>query len=358
MTRKLSLDMVDIELDDNIDDCETNHYINIEIKNQDVLNRVNGKFYLNEEEECIEEISEFDKHLIGQTLKFRSPITCALSNGKICKTCYSDFMTNVNHDLHIGILAVLLLTNQLTQKLLSSKHLLQTVSTVIDWVDDFLKYFTIDKNQIISNVNKGFKLIINEDDLIEDEENSTLFINKFKVKAGRNEGNDINLDVNLEILPNLLAKFEMYKENGVISIPLDSVESDIPIFSFVIENNELSKSLQDILDLLDTNGHLELINIDDIVNKFLELLDEGGIHLQSTHAETILRSLLRDPEDETQFPDFSQEDFPEYTILPVTSSIIKGPALSNALVFERTKEQLENPTTYEKVGISNIDEFL
>lgn len=358
LTRKLSLAMLDIELDDSVDDCGSEHYIITNIPNESTLRRLNGKFYLNERENCLEEISEKNKSLIGKTVKLRSPITCALTNGKICKTCYSDMMSTINKDLHIGILAVLLLTNQITQKLLSSKHLLQTRSTAINWSDTFLNYFSVEKNQISPSVNKGYKLILHDENITHDEETDILTVQSLIIKPTRGEGVEITTEVPLEISQLLLKKINIYKEKDTTVIPLDCFDDDDPIlFNVTIKNNELSKSLENMLELLDKNSRLGLTDIHDIFNMALKLLDDSEIKLNSSHIELILRTMIRNPEDLTQLPDFSDEDFPPYKVITVSDSIMKAPSVTRSLIFEKIKDQFENPQTYKKIMDSNVDVF-
>ena len=73
-----------------------------------------------------------DLHLIGKTIKFKSPITCAGKTG-ICPTCYGKKLFQINKDYYPGIIATLLITNQFTQNLLSSKHLLKVSVDELDW---------------------------------------------------------------------------------------------------------------------------------------------------------------------------------------------------------------------------------
>ena len=71
--------------------------------------------------------AEKDQHLIGQTLLFRSPQTCASAargNG-ICYRCYGN-LAYANRNINIGQIAAEQLSSIYTQTLLSAKHLLES----------------------------------------------------------------------------------------------------------------------------------------------------------------------------------------------------------------------------------------
>ena len=353
LTRKLSLLMIDTLLDYDNEDCGSHHYIKAKIESKDTLKRLEGRWYINGDELNMIN-SETDLHLIGQTIEIRSPITCL--GRKICRTCYGDKLAKLNKNLHVGILAVLFLTNQLTQMLLSSKHLLQTQSSKINWQKEFLEYFTVDRHMILFNgVADNSVMIIDTED-IEDGENAS--IKSFRIKQGRSI-KKIESEIDLIITKELDKKIHDNKHNdGYSYIPLKNIKADTVLFNIVMENNELSASLQGILDLIETNHHLGLTDINDIYNKFITLLNESGIRINSVHIELILRTLIRDIMNETKRPDFTQDEFPEYKILRVTDAVIKSESVSVGLVFEQLKRQLVNPEIYNKSGYSIIDDWL
>jgi RNA polymerase Rpb1, domain 5 len=357
LTRKLSLLMIDTTLDYETDDCGTQHYVTVHVSDKDTLGRISGKWYLAGDELLL--IEESNEDLIGQTIQMRSPITCASSTNKICRTCYGDNLAKINKDKHIGILAVLLLTNRLTQMLLSAKHLLQTKSSKIDWQPEFMEYFSVDRNMIMLNTIDNSAIIIDPDDITEDEENDYLTINSFKIRKQKGKLININTDIKLILSDEVV---EMTTENrqddGTIAIPLKALNPDSVVFNIIMENNELSASLQAILELIETNSHLGLEGVDPIYNKFIELLNESGIGIKSVHIELILRALIRDIEDPTQPPKFHLDHFPQYRILRVTDAVLKSPSVSVSLAFEQIKKQIESPDTYMKNGYSFVDELL
>lgn len=126
LTRKLSLLMIDAWHDNNIEDCGTKHYINYHVENEDKLKMINGRNYYDiidgkADYDHMKTINpDTDKYLIGKTIALRSPVTCTSKH--VCKACYGKYLSEINKNLNTGLVSVLLLTNVLTQRLLSAKH--------------------------------------------------------------------------------------------------------------------------------------------------------------------------------------------------------------------------------------------
>jgi hypothetical protein len=354
LTRKLSLLMVDTKLDYSLEDCSTSHYIDCFVKEEETLKRLMGRWYL--KDGYLYEINTKSLELIGQTINLRSPIKCCHPEGKICRRCYGDNLAKLNQNLHVGIIAVLFLTNILTQMLLSSKHLLQTKSNKIDWSDEFLEYFTVDKNTILFNEIESLSLVINLDNIVEDEDEESFSINTFYIKKGKDKKTLIKSPISLIISDELMNLIKDYKnDNSEAIIPLKLFDPNSIPFYIIAENNELSASLHSILELIENNDHLGCKTITEVYNKFISLLNESSINIDSVHIELIIRELIREVENQTKKPDFSQESEPEYVILRVTDAILKSPSVSVSLVFEQIKKQLMNPEIYEKDGESVLD---
>ena len=154
--------------------CNTRHYVKINIPSMTFLKRFNNRYYRFRPDGPEYKVNaKKDTHLIGQTLYFRSPMTCASkANGDgICYRCYGDLAyTNVN--INIGTIAAELLSSELTQMLLSAKHLLESNIKSMEWVDGFLDVFDVNFNILKIKDDfecKKWKLIIDEDINREDD---------------------------------------------------------------------------------------------------------------------------------------------------------------------------------------------
>jgi hypothetical protein len=379
LTRKLSMLLMDTLLSPDIDDCETDEYIEKEIVSKETADRYNLRYFLNEDGDLEQFNSEYHKDLIGKKLKFRSPIKCKCKDGKICHTCYGD-LYRVNKNIHIGIEAVLELTEQLTQKLLSAKHLQQTFSEIIEWSEHFMKNFIVDKGSIYIDPDKkksGSLLVFDDDSLDEIDDENKIKVNNFYIRSKNGKEVLIPLPDTLNIY---LSDYSMDvimnnpirdKNNKIIASFKNLCLSEEPVFQFVLENNELSSSLQNIINLIEKANHpdpleddekgnpIEITDIDLLNERFIELLNVSDINLSAVHAELILRELVRSKTNHIERPErFDNKDDPEegYDILKVSESILNSKSSSISLSFEHIKKQIQKGVgLYMKNGESILD---
>jgi len=365
LTRKLSLALIDRYHDHLLEDCGTTHFIIYKVDSDAKLFQIEGRHYydIDADGNIISELKTVshsgNKELIGKNIGLRSPSTCG---GKhVCRTCYGSELSEINKDLNTGLVAVLLLTNPLTQKLLSAKHLLTTNAEVIDWdysgKKAFFDYFSINMNSIFikdpdtSVVIYKVPVEDRDEDEIGDytEKIDILYQNKkvFTYKAPA----DIKLYYNFR--NNSKPEENMLEEEPTLKLRGTDFDDGEPIFTFMAKNNELTKSLQQILDLIESSNHLGITDYNDLVNTFNDLIIENGLDIASVHAEMISSVLIRDKETHAKL-DFSKEKLNKYEIHRV-SKVVLNSALSKSLAFERLSEQFVNLDTYEKTEESLMD---
>lgn len=114
LNRKATLACLDTHSISKVKACGTKHPVPIDIFSEGVLKRYNGRYYLGEDGKD-HLITPNKKELIGQTINVYSPLTCSCEDG-ICERCYGK-LSRFNKDINIGIVAVLILMEQLTQRL-------------------------------------------------------------------------------------------------------------------------------------------------------------------------------------------------------------------------------------------------
>lgn len=358
LTRKLLLSLCDTVVDPNIEDCGTKHFYICNVTNKDRQSKIVGRHYYEIDDkgnigtELNTVLPETD--LVGKTIALRSPITCcakdANGNPCVCATCYGKQLAEINRNKHAGIIATLKLTDPLTQKLLSAKHLLSTNSQVIDFGEDFKDAFTINLNTIQFNENSDytieFKVESNNDF---DEDLELYFINKLNITNNITHKTIVyNSPTPLFINPKIPLVIED-DEN----ITLNSKTWTDWVFQFVVKNNELTKSLENILNLIESSSHLGINEYSEFANTFCDLLIENGLDVMSVHAELIASILIRN-EATGERLDFSKENIDPYKIIRVSKAVMSG-SISKALSFERIREQLANLDTYKKNETSYID---
>jgi RNA polymerase Rpb1, domain 5 len=356
LTRKISMLLMDTKLA-NVEDCGSheNNYMNINIDSKNTLKRYSKRFYL--DNNVLKEIDVNDEDLIGQILKMPSPVSCA-SNEGICKKCYGKLF-DINKDLNIGMIAVLILTDPLTQRLLSAKHLLETRSSKIEWGEKFEEFFVVNRN-LVSPKSYTDTIIIKEDDYIEDDESEDEQVfRSFSVKVG-SKVFAVNSPLKLFLTKSLASKIdEFYNvEETQYEIPLNNLDEGDNLAHFIMENNELSKPLREIKDLIETNKYIKEHTVNEAINYFIFLLNEAGIGIQSVHVELILREMMKLLN--TNREQFKEEKMPAYEMLRITDANLKGESLSRALLFEQIKKQLTTLDygTFNKTKSSILDRLL
>ena len=197
--------------------CHTKNLEEIYISSPDILDKFKNRWYRlrmdGPEYNMSSEPRINEKHLVGKTLYFRSPMTCAShTHGHgVCYRCYGN-LAYTNADINIGKIATEILGSDLTQKLLSAKHLLESKIVSMNWPEYFKDFFEINWNIIVIKDDlqdlKKYKLIIrdinqeNEDDNFDYNDYITYFEvetpngDRFKINTDRNDNIYISTEVN------------------------------------------------------------------------------------------------------------------------------------------------------------------
>ena len=371
LTQKLTLLLMDLILSETTDDCKSAHPIRYVIDSKDKLAFIDDRYYHPivdgkidfETLKYININDESSKKLIGQTIALRSPATCcADGDGKhVCPICYGKRLYEINKDKHAGILAVLFLTEILTQMLLSAKHLLTTRARKIEWSDLIKDNFIISYDRIMFNEDTDAKIEISSltvDDY--DDDMDSYVVNKFNITVN-GEKIEYNTPITLYLNGEFVDETSLMVDSEPIIIDSAKIaknndESPTYIFKFIQSNSSLSTALLSIIDLIDNSNHMGCETYDEMVNKFAELLLASGITANTinlVHCEMIINELLYKA-DTTEKIDWSKYDIGAYDILRVSRAVLNMP-LSISLSFERLATQLSDLATYSKDGTSIYD---
>lgn len=116
-------------------DCGTKNYLNWYVRPEDentkadLINLV-GKYYLNEETGVEEPITIKHKHLEGKTIKLRSVLNCELEDkNAVCSKCFGELTYGIPKHFNLGHYCSTVMTQKLSQSILSTKHLMTSAST-------------------------------------------------------------------------------------------------------------------------------------------------------------------------------------------------------------------------------------
>lgn len=393
-------------------DCGSPNLIPVEVKNKQVLEKINMRKYKRPGQKEFKTIDfEEDEDLIGETIWMRSPVTCGCKNGKICKECYGD-LWYVNKDLNsAGAYAAFVTMNPVVQGLLSAKHHQGTNSNMIVFNDGFDKYFAIDATDIIIRNDiddvEAYTLVIKIDDIEttnDDVDDIEALVSAATTKRKRGKkstkkddddgdfGDDDAISLSYYTKKFYVVKYygdhqrqefevfsdvdekELYMHNDFISrmtpttdsefgpvltIGLDEIDMSEFIFMIELENNGVTKPMKEIEKLISNKYHEGCDTYESIVNKMIDLLISADIGVQAVHGEMIIRQLVRRSDNKLKRPDFSKLVMrQDYELMTVNTALKYSPSLSTSMNTSFLKYQLISMVeTDEKEETSDFDQI-
>lgn len=364
----------DIKLAD-MDDCGTVHGVELTVTSKKYLQRLHGRYYRERYDRKYKLLQGNEEWLIGQKIIVRDPTKCGAGHNRICKKCYGELLYKVNRDISVGGYAATKITRPVSQNVLSTKHLLLTISEQIMFDDTFEKFFTLSANQILLNNNSDlnlddYRILINKTHLMtlenfeEDDYNAYTYSFIIQHKKKKEEMYLINELQKKEMFltPEFYKLLKTKKEGNKYAINISDLNDDTPLFIIQINNRELTKPLYSIMHLLDTNNRgiaddePPIVTIDQLVQRFNELLLEANIDVNFIHASVLLYPLIRKIDNVLERPDFRKYDV-EYRMLTIKSALEKHPSITVSLSYQQLKRQLTTIDTYLKTAPSYLDDF-
>ena len=357
--------------------CSTRNFIKVLIRDNTWLKLYDKRYYkLKENGPDYLLDYDTDKHLIGQELYFRSPITCeSYPNGTgTCRKCYGELYT-VNRDINPGKIAAALLSAIYTQMLLSAKHLLESAAMEIKWCDAMSSIFDVELTVVSFKADldiKKYSIIIDpagvdSDDDSEDDEtvdliDSTDFVNKFEVLCPDGQTVEIytqdedNIYFTEDFNAILSSKKAKETDDGRILIPGAALEG-VPIFYVKIQNKELQRTLERSKQIINKSDVTESFTKDQIVSEFISANLDGNINLQAVHMETIIANQVRtDEKDSTEMPDWRIPNV-GYKVISLNSALSNSPSITVTLEYQKIASTLVNPLSTKKRKASVFDLF-
>lgn len=385
--RILGLNNIDSYLhEDHEYDCHTKNYEVIVIKNEKILSLLLDRYYRLDPDGIEYRISEDDTHLVGKTIYLRSPMTCASAargNG-VCYKCYGD-LAYTNQYVKPGKYAAEKLSSELTQRQLSAKHLLETMIVRLKWFMNFSDYFAVNINVIQlapdMETTKGYVLLI-DPETIEQENEADYEKNDYfdgdigvssdyneyvrlchietptgeRIPIGTDDGDKMYLTNELKVYLNKHAK---KTEEDLLEVDLHDIATEYEEFSlFLINlaNDELSKTLNDIQDLINRKDTVASHDRNSVMQHMLDLIIEGRLHIMSIHMEMILMNQIRSVSNILEKPDW---DCPneDYNLLTLDQALTDNPSITISLLYQNLSRVLFNPLSFKKTAPNPMDLF-
>lgn len=307
-------------------------------------------------------------NLIGTTIYLRSPITCASgARGEgICYKCYGN-LAYTNNNINIGRFAAEELTSQLTQKLLSAKHLLESSVRELKWASDFSQFFQLEYTSLMVNPDffeKKYRLVICDDDIEQDDEFDQADYNTHitSCQVIDPKGNVTLIGTterdNLYISPTFEEMIHRRKkdDDGNITFDLEEIK-DIELFMIRIVNNELSLVLETIKNIINKKGEVErLATKENMLSYLVDTVNEGGLRVDTVHLEVILSNQCVNPENNLIKPEWEYKNEP-YKMITLNEALRDNPSVTVSLMYKKIDKALFNPLTFKKKKASQLDLF-
>ena len=381
--RLLNLNNSDTTLNKNMNyECMPRHFIRFEIKSDKHLSMIKNRYYRFTPRGMEYLIDTNDKSLIGKVVYLRSPCTCnSFSSGfGICKKCYGDlYYTNI--DINVGTIASEIPSSQMSQRLLSSKHLLEPKPQDIKWNPEFNEFFDMDTDTVTLadiaeefNLKKYYLVIDPEDIVLVNEEQDTIatedikedsietyneYVTHFGIRTPSGDVIDFktqNQDsLYITTSLNVMIRKKANPFGGLVNIALANIQ-DIPLFYIQIANDELTKSMKDIKNAINKKSVIDKFDKDSAVQTLVDLVIAGNLNVDAIHLEVIVANQIRSAQDILKKPDWSAAN-PQYKILTLDQSLINNPSVIVSLLFGDLRRTLYNPLTYAKHEPSFFDLF-
>lgn len=366
--------------------CDSVNFQIVFIKDEKFLNKFIDRYYRLQPNGVERLLTEEDTHLIGQNIYLRSPMTCAShsrGNG-ICYRCYGD-LAYTNNDINAGKMSSEEISSKLTQILLSAKHLLETVIKKLLWPEKFFDYFEVDGNvlKLLSDIQlKGSYMVIDPEAIYlenedisnrgdnDDEESGESYssaeiyneyLTEFHIIPNGNQAMQIKIGTEdkeklylSSYMSEIVRKYEKNNEDKLY-IPLQELEG-IPMFFIPINNNELSKTMEKLIDIINKVVNVKDINRHQFLQEFISTVIEGNLDVTATHCEVILMNQLRNVDDILEVPQWQYPNEP-CNILTLNQALTDHPSVVVSLSYQRLGKTLYNPLTFRKTKPSNMDLF-
>lgn len=350
--------------------CNTKNFQKVEIKNEIILNMYKNRYYKFTETGILHKVGcsplKTDKHLIGKTLYFRSPMTCASKarGDGICYKCYGD-LAYVNYSISIGKIAAEILCSILTQMLLSSKHLLESMIIALKWVPEFYNFFDVSINLLTFKDDlcvDGYQLEISN--IIFDNEydqfDYNTHIDKFNVICPNGAKIPIHTELNDDIyLSNSLLEYLgsiQEAEEDTFIINCKDLKG-VALFLVKLNNAEISRTLNRIISTIKTSSGMEGKDRNAALQSFIDIVIDGKVNIDAIHLETLLSNQIRlSPNDILDVPNWEYPNA-EYYMIGLSKALTDHPSVTVSLEFEKQSKALYYPLNYKKTQANSTDLF-
>ena len=197
------------------------------------------------------------------------------------------------------------------------------------------------------------------DEIIVTDETYNEYITKFIIRTPSGEEIEFGskdqdpLYISNEL--NTIIRRRANNANGKVNIPLSALGEDI-LFFIKINNNEISKTMNDIIGVINKASSIEGKTKDEVLQTLVDLVVEGGLNIDSVHLEVILSNQMADANDILKKPNWNNP-FAQYKMLTLNQALTNNPSVIVSLLYRNLGRTLYNPLTFAKNAPSFFDLF-
>lgn len=370
LSREVNRLTSNIHINYNIKDCGTKETLKFEVKDENFLGMIVDKYYYDDNNN-LRCISAKDTHLIGKTIRLRSFICCASKEG-VCQTCVGAVSKRLI-GTRLGCLPPVIIINPLSNKSMSARHNTSTKSIEIT-NETLKKYFYHDGADFLLNPEyantKQLYIVINQDDVEEllysssiDIEDDTIDTRvQLSYAAIRDRGTDYVLEnegMRIALSEETIAMRNYFIDDpdnsDYVLIPINKLDPGNPIFSIILDTEEISKYLNQFIGVVDRKSVAKFQTYDNLIAEMNRIVSEAGFHNDLIHFESIVYGMIRSVDDITVRPDFTIPNVP-YQILRISAAIEKKD-LYTTLSFQGLRRLFKDITIRRRMGTSLYDNF-
>ena len=368
LSRKINLDNLNTTIDYNVKDCGTTHTISYFVETADHLQSIDLKYIVKDNGKLYLVHAAKDTDLIGQTVRLRSHIVCALERGKVCMTCFGEKAKRLR-GTNIGGLPAIKFANPISKRLMRAKHF--TTANSVDVKSEFLnKYFNEEGRKLYFKPemkNKDVFICVDRD-IIEDiasgatDTEDELIDSSSPIESIVIQDGDDRYTIECEGLFLVLtdevleetSKFVMGYDSEEAMIPVSKFDNDVPFFNMIVVSEAVQLYLKQIKRIIDSSKSKTYSTPDALMKDISDVLIDMGIAgTSSINIETLIYQMVRSNDKLYERPDFSKST-PDKTIIPLSSSISNSD-IYTAFGFEKIKQQVTNVDSFLKKGSGIYD---
>lgn len=392
MSRETNLTGMNLSIDYSMEDCGTPHYVNYQVKDRKFLDLVVSKNMILPNGKIVE-IKPTDTHLIGQTIKLRSIVTCAHPDRhKVCKCCYGN-PKEFKSDYMIGGATSTQIENPLSNLVMAVKHHTGTKTKEFD-NEELLKLFNNEDSKLVLKqlkeadrisilFNKEYvedivERIENDVDIDDDDDVDTENINSNSVVSSMltdvtiitkkydeftNEETETSYDVTLDgvfltLSPEMMTlqnvkKIELPIDSEVAILHLEDIKPGTAVFNIKYITAETSRYIKELKNIIERSKPNWYTNLDDPINEFADLINRVGMkNKELVYMEPIIHALTRDPNNIMKRPNFSKKNV-DVCVVNLKTAIFKGDLYSSLIFQELTKVFKDIDSFYKDPSIGD-----